>query len=165
MWYGFILCKLKRKTHYWLKQGRGFSHTSTRYVYTLHYASYHQITLQKKHRRKVETSGEKGKMLEAKSLRKAVVAPSLLENPSAANLQSTRLALHVLPYFPNPNSLHLVHSLLISVFFLFFLFIAQVDGGGSSCRVYIASGCSIYSVQVLERYNRVGWFNSMIEWI
>ncbi|RVW48953.1 hypothetical protein CK203_095639 [Vitis vinifera] len=34
-------------------------------------------------------------MLEAKSLRKAVVAPSLLENPSAANLQSTRLALHV----------------------------------------------------------------------
>ncbi|CBI18207.3 unnamed protein product, partial [Vitis vinifera] len=56
-------------------------------------------------------------MLEAKSLRKAVVAPSLLENPSAANLQSTRLALHV-------------------------------DGGGSSCRVYIASGCSIYSVQI-----------------
>ena len=104
-------------------------------------------------------------MLEAKSLRKAVVAPSLLENPSAANLQSTRLALHVLPYFPNPNSLHLVHSLLISVFFLFFLFIAQVDGGGSSCRVYIASGCCIYSVQVLERYNRVGCFNSMIEWI
>ncbi|KAK9269958.1 hypothetical protein L1049_025531 [Liquidambar formosana] len=34
-------------------------------------------------------------MLEAKSLRKAVVPPSLIPNPSPANLQSSRLALHV----------------------------------------------------------------------
>ncbi|XP_010260956.1 PREDICTED: uncharacterized protein LOC104599907 isoform X2 [Nelumbo nucifera] len=34
-------------------------------------------------------------MLEAKSLRKALVPSSLLENPSPASLQSTRLALHV----------------------------------------------------------------------
>ncbi|KAK1299549.1 hypothetical protein QJS10_CPB13g00603 [Acorus calamus] len=34
-------------------------------------------------------------MVEAKSLRKAVISPSLLQNPSPANLQSTRLALHV----------------------------------------------------------------------
>ncbi|KAB2044708.1 hypothetical protein ES319_D01G109000v1 [Gossypium barbadense] len=36
-----------------------------------------------------------GSTLEAKSLRKAVVPPTLLENPSPGNLQSTRLALHV----------------------------------------------------------------------
>lgn len=97
-------------------------------------------------------------MLEAKSLRKAVVAPSLLENPSAANLQSTRLALHVLFsfFFPNPSCRHLFHSLPISPSFLFFLFIAQFDGSSSSCTAYIASGCSIYRVQVLERYNTVG---------
>ncbi|OVA03335.1 hypothetical protein BVC80_1507g17 [Macleaya cordata] len=34
-------------------------------------------------------------MLEAKSLRKAVVPPTLLQYPSPGNLQSTRLALHV----------------------------------------------------------------------
>ncbi|XXG78128.1 hypothetical protein AAC387_Pa08g2137 [Persea americana] len=54
--------------------------------------------------------------LSAKSLRKAVVHPLLL-NPSPASLQSTRLALHV-------------------------------DGGGSSCSVYIASGCRVYKVQI-----------------
>lgn len=36
-----------------------------------------------------------GPTLEAKSLRKAVVPSTLLENPSPGNLQSTRLALHV----------------------------------------------------------------------
>jgi len=34
-------------------------------------------------------------MLEAKSLRKAVVPSTLIEHPSPGNLQSTRLALHV----------------------------------------------------------------------
>ncbi|KAL5560162.1 hypothetical protein UlMin_036373 [Ulmus minor] len=34
-------------------------------------------------------------VLKAKSLRKAIVPPSLIENPSPGNLQSTRLALHV----------------------------------------------------------------------
>ncbi|KAF8404430.1 hypothetical protein HHK36_009315 [Tetracentron sinense] len=66
-------------------------------------------------------------MLEAKSLRKAVVPPSLLENPSPANLQSTRLALHV-------------------------------NGDGSSCCVYIASGCRIYKVKMLrDSEPDVGW--------
>ncbi|PPD89300.1 hypothetical protein GOBAR_DD13775 [Gossypium barbadense] len=60
-----------------------------------------------------------GSTLEAKSLRKAVVPPTLLENPSPGNLQSTRLALHV-----NEDS--------------------------SSCWVYIASGCNIYRLQVIE---------------
>ncbi|XP_022134361.1 uncharacterized protein LOC111006641 [Momordica charantia] len=36
-------------------------------------------------------------MLKAKSLRKAVVPPSLIDNPSPGNLQPTRLALHVTP--------------------------------------------------------------------
>ncbi|PPS01492.1 hypothetical protein GOBAR_AA19171 [Gossypium barbadense] len=36
-----------------------------------------------------------GPTLEAKSLRKAVVPSTLLENPSPGNLQSTRLALHI----------------------------------------------------------------------
>lgn len=34
-------------------------------------------------------------MLEAKSLRKAKVPPSLLEHPSPGHIQSTRLALHI----------------------------------------------------------------------
>ncbi|XP_042487162.1 uncharacterized protein LOC122067384 isoform X2 [Macadamia integrifolia] len=34
-------------------------------------------------------------MLEAKSLRKVIIPPTLLQNPSPANLQSTRLAIHV----------------------------------------------------------------------
>ncbi|KAI3945710.1 hypothetical protein MKW98_022984 [Papaver atlanticum] len=34
-------------------------------------------------------------MLEAKSLRKAVISPTLVQNPSPGNLQSTRFALHV----------------------------------------------------------------------
>ncbi|XP_043719215.1 uncharacterized protein LOC122667087 isoform X2 [Telopea speciosissima] len=34
-------------------------------------------------------------MLEAQSLRKVVIPPTLLQNPSPANLQSTRLAIHV----------------------------------------------------------------------
>ncbi|KAG6526374.1 hypothetical protein ZIOFF_016357 [Zingiber officinale] len=56
-------------------------------------------------------------MLEAKSLRKAAVPPSLLGNPSPGNIQATRLALHV-------------------------------NDGGSSCSVYIASGCSVYKIEV-----------------
>ncbi|KAG7942965.1 hypothetical protein I3843_15G014400 [Carya illinoinensis] len=56
-------------------------------------------------------------MLEAQSLRKAVVPSTLIENPSPGNLQSTRLALHV-----------------------------SVDG--SSCWVYVASGCLIYKLQI-----------------
>ncbi|XP_021903375.1 uncharacterized protein LOC110818719 [Carica papaya] len=55
--------------------------------------------------------------LEASSLRKAVVPSTLIQNPSPANLQSTRLALH-----------------------------ANVDG--SSCWVYIASGCQVYKLQI-----------------
>ncbi|TQD95545.1 hypothetical protein C1H46_018838 [Malus baccata] len=43
---------------------------------------------------KLDTTGE-GKMLEAKSLSKAVVPSSLIKNPSPGSLQSTRLALHV----------------------------------------------------------------------
>ncbi|KAF7821958.1 wd repeat-containing protein [Senna tora] len=34
-------------------------------------------------------------MLEAKSLKKAVVPSTLIQNPSPGSLQSTRLALHV----------------------------------------------------------------------
>ncbi|XP_022767905.1 uncharacterized protein LOC111312141 isoform X1 [Durio zibethinus] len=59
-----------------------------------------------------------GSTLEAKSLRKAVVPSTLLDNPSPGNLQSTRLALHV-------------------------------NEVGSSCWVYIASGCNIYKLQIL----------------
>ncbi|GKV36158.1 hypothetical protein SLEP1_g44319 [Rubroshorea leprosula] len=55
--------------------------------------------------------------LEAKSLRKAVVPSTLIENPSPGNIQSTRLALHV-------------------------------NQDGSSCWVYIASGCNIYKLQI-----------------
>ncbi|XP_007019510.2 PREDICTED: uncharacterized protein LOC18592629 isoform X1 [Theobroma cacao] len=58
-----------------------------------------------------------GSALEARSLRKAVVPLTLLENPSPGNLQSTRLALHV-------------------------------NEDGSSCWVYIASGCNIYKLQI-----------------
>ncbi|KAK3027788.1 hypothetical protein RJ639_042233 [Escallonia herrerae] len=54
-------------------------------------------------------------MLKAKRLLKAVVPSSLIEYPSPANLQSTRLALHV-------------------------------NDEGSSCWVYIASGCSMYKL-------------------
>ncbi|WOK94629.1 hypothetical protein Cni_G03334 [Canna indica] len=56
-------------------------------------------------------------MLEAKSLRKAVVPPSLLCDPSPGNIQSTRLALHV-------------------------------HDGGSSCSIYIASGCRVYKIEI-----------------
>ncbi|CAL2276252.1 unnamed protein product [Prunus armeniaca] len=58
-------------------------------------------------------------MLEAKSLSKAVVPSSLIENPSPGSLQSTRLALHV-------------------------------SEDCSSCWVYIASGCRIYKLQVMN---------------
>ncbi|XP_062025147.1 uncharacterized protein LOC133741230 isoform X1 [Rosa rugosa] len=56
-------------------------------------------------------------MLKAKSLSKVAVPPSLIHNPSPANIQSTRLALHV-------------------------------SEDGSSCWLYIASGCQIYKLQV-----------------
>lgn len=56
-------------------------------------------------------------MLEAKSLIRAVVPSSLLQYPSPAHLQSTRLAIHV-------------------------------SSRGSSCWIYIASGCSIYKVEI-----------------
>nr|XP_029121707.1 uncharacterized protein LOC105049447 isoform X4 [Elaeis guineensis] len=56
-------------------------------------------------------------MLEARSLRKAFVPPSLLSDPSPGNLQSTRLALHV-------------------------------NEAGSSCSVYIASGCRVYKIEI-----------------
>ncbi|KAK9167089.1 hypothetical protein Scep_002280 [Stephania cephalantha] len=56
-------------------------------------------------------------MLEAKSLRKALVPPSLIPNPSPGSLQSTRLALHI-------------------------------GSGDSSCRVYIASGCLVYQIEI-----------------
>ncbi|KAJ6335853.1 hypothetical protein OIU78_012457 [Salix suchowensis] len=54
-------------------------------------------------------------VLEARSLRKAAVPSTLIENPSPGNLQSTRLALHV-------------------------------NEDGSSCLVYIASGCHVYKL-------------------
>ncbi|XP_072964108.1 uncharacterized protein [Typha angustifolia] len=56
-------------------------------------------------------------MLEAKSLRKATIPPSLLPDPSPGNLQATRLALHV-------------------------------NEGGSSCSIYIASGCRVYRIEI-----------------
>ncbi|KAJ6730628.1 hypothetical protein OIU85_021427 [Salix viminalis] len=56
-------------------------------------------------------------VLEARSLRKAVVPSTLIENPSPGNLQSTRLALHV-------------------------------NEDGSSCLVYIASGCHVYKLLI-----------------
>ncbi|CAK7346778.1 unnamed protein product [Dovyalis caffra] len=57
-------------------------------------------------------------VLEARSLRKAVVPSALIEDPSPGNFQSTRLALHV-------------------------------NEDGSSCLVYIASGCQVYKLQCL----------------
>ncbi|KAM7507897.1 hypothetical protein LguiA_018350 [Lonicera macranthoides] len=59
-------------------------------------------------------------MLEAKSLRKAKVPSSLIEYPSPANIQSTRLALHV----------------------------NKEEEEASSCWVYIASGCYIYKLLI-----------------
>uniref|UniRef100_A0A6N2KS63 Cleavage/polyadenylation specificity factor A subunit N-terminal domain-containing protein n=1 Tax=Salix viminalis TaxID=40686 RepID=A0A6N2KS63_SALVM len=56
-------------------------------------------------------------VLEARSLRKAAVPSTLIENPSPGNLQSTRLALHV-------------------------------NEDGSSCLVYIASGCHVYKLLI-----------------
>ncbi|CAL9768855.1 unnamed protein product [Musa acuminata subsp. burmannicoides] len=56
-------------------------------------------------------------MLEARSLRKAVVPASLFRDPSPGNIQSTRLALNV-------------------------------NDGGSSCSVYIASGCRVYKIEI-----------------
>ncbi|KAJ8762098.1 hypothetical protein K2173_007153 [Erythroxylum novogranatense] len=56
-------------------------------------------------------------MLEAKSLRKALVPPTLLQRPSPGTIQSSRLALHV-------------------------------NDEGSSCWVYVASGCHVYKVEI-----------------
>ncbi|KAI3513605.1 hypothetical protein L1887_20941 [Cichorium endivia] len=56
-------------------------------------------------------------MLEARSLKKAVVPSALIEHPSPANLQSNRLSLHV-------------------------------TDDGTSCWVYVASGCHIYRILV-----------------
>ncbi|KAJ6793528.1 Uncharacterized protein M6B38_236790 [Iris pallida] len=56
-------------------------------------------------------------MVEAKSLRKALVPPSLLPNPSPGSLQSTRLAL-------------------------------RTANDGTSCSVYISSGCLVYKIEV-----------------
>ncbi|KAI3736637.1 hypothetical protein L2E82_26565 [Cichorium intybus] len=56
-------------------------------------------------------------MLEARSLKKAVVPSALIEHPSPANLQSNRLSLHV-------------------------------SDDGTSCWVYVASGCHIYRILV-----------------
>ncbi|XP_077242073.1 uncharacterized protein LOC143882472 isoform X2 [Tasmannia lanceolata] len=96
-------------------------------------------------------------MLEAKSLRKALVPPSLLQNPSPANLQSTRLALHVngddcscsvyiasgcrvykveVTPFPNPSKF--LHR------YLFFF----ENSSHISFSVYIASGCHVYKVEI-----------------
>lgn len=56
--------------------------------------------------------------LKAKFLKKAVISSTLIEHPSPANLQSTRLAIHM------------------------------NDDNDSSCWVYIASGCRIYKVLI-----------------
>ncbi|KAF5181115.1 hypothetical protein FRX31_029299 [Thalictrum thalictroides] len=56
-------------------------------------------------------------MIEAKSLRKAVVPSSLIPNPSPASFQSNRLAL-------------------------------RISSDGSSCCVYIASGCLTYKLEI-----------------
>ncbi|PIA47753.1 hypothetical protein AQUCO_01400391v1 [Aquilegia coerulea] len=56
-------------------------------------------------------------MIEAKSLRKAVVPSSLIPNPSPASFQSNRLAFHI-------------------------------SSDGSSCCVYIASGCQTYKLEI-----------------
>ncbi|XP_019152910.1 PREDICTED: uncharacterized protein LOC109149551 [Ipomoea nil] len=65
-------------------------------------------------------------MLEAKTLKKAVVPTTLFEHPSPGSLQSTRLALHV-----NGTD-------------------------GDSCWVYIASGCRIYKLLISTRNSSVG---------
>lgn len=64
-------------------------------------------------------------MLEVRSLRKAAVPSTLIENPSPGNLQSTRLALHV-------------------------------NEDGSSCLVYIASGCHVYKLLIPMDNSSVG---------
>nr|GMC54580.1 CCR4-associated factor like [Ipomoea batatas] len=64
-------------------------------------------------------------MVEAKSLKKAVVPATLFEHPSPGNLQSTRLALHV-----NGTD-------------------------GDSCWVYIASGCRIYKLLISTKNSSV----------
>ncbi|GMP46397.1 hypothetical protein CsSME_00014577 [Camellia sinensis var. sinensis] len=96
-------------------------------------------------------------MLEAKSLRKAMVPCSLLEHPSPGSVQSTRLALHVLfLLFILYYSYIIIVSIKIPILivFLFFtlllllLLLSQVNADHSSCWVYIASGCRIYKLQI-----------------
>lgn len=91
-------------------------------------------------------------MLEAKSLIRAVVPSSLLQYPSPAHLQSTRLAIHVPvnPNFGSSLSVCVFPSLSFSLTRLLQLtfLLVQVSSRGSSCWIYIASGCSIYKVEV-----------------
>lgn len=82
-----------------------------------------------------DPDGEMGSTLEAKSLSKAVVPSTLLENPSPGNLQSTRLALHVcvsffFPYiytcacvYMHSSHLHeIIHTYLFIYLMLFIFF-------------------------------------------
>lgn len=91
-------------------------------------------------------------MLEAKSLIRAVVPSSLLQYPSPAHLQSTRLAIHVPvnPNFGSSLSVCVFPSLSFSLTRLLQLtfLLVQVSSRGSSCWIYIASGCSIYKVEI-----------------
>ena len=61
------------------------------------------------------TPKESSMVLEARSLRKAAVPSTLIENPSPGNLQSTRLALHVFSLLDSSlfNSLYLCSIVMI----------------------------------------------------
>lgn len=90
-------------------------------------------------------------MVQAKGLTKVVVPSTLIPNPSPGNLQSTRLALHVCAL--NLSSVcaqPLTPSLSLSVFVSKSTdsCLLQVSEDGSSCWVYVASGCHVYKLQV-----------------
>lgn len=83
-------------------------------------------------------------MLEAKSVRKAKIPASLLQHPTPAHIQPTRLALHV-------RTVHLLtfqFILVIPSHLTLFLFFLQVNQHASTCSLYIASAALIYKLTV-----------------